>query len=152
MNKLLPLLVLGLFAQEKPREIRSPLTPDQALAEFRVRPGLRVELVAAEPQIQSPVAAAFDEKGRLFVVEMLDYPIPDKSKPPQGRIKMLEDKDGDGRFETATVFAEGLSMAQGVTPWNGGLLVTQAPNILFLKDTRGDGKADVRETLYSGFA
>ena len=166
MNKLLSLLALALcltsfdsdltlLAQdkpEKPREIKSPLTPEQALAEFRVRPGLRVELVAAEPEVQSPVAAAFDEKGRLFVVEMLDYPIPDKSKPPQGRIKMLEDKDGDGRYETATVFAEGLLMAQGVTPWNGGILVTQAPNILFLKDTDGDGKADVRETLYSGFA
>ncbi|HLH27796.1 MAG TPA: hypothetical protein VKW77_02705, partial [Acidimicrobiales bacterium] len=103
MTNLLPLLALALLAQEKPREIHSPLTPDQALAEFRVRPGLRVELVAAEPEVQSPVAAAFDEKGRLFVVEMLDYPDYDKSKPPQGRIKMLEDKDGDGRYETATV-------------------------------------------------
>jgi len=152
MTNLLPLLALALLAQEKPREIHSPLTPDQALAEFRVRPGLRVELVAAEPEVQSPVAAAFDEKGRLFVVEMLDYPVYDKSKPPQGRIKMLEDKDGDGRYETATVFAEGLLMAQGVTPWNGGILVTQAPNVLFLKDTAGDGRADERRTLYAGFA
>jgi len=160
--KLLPLLVLALFApsfttvtegrQEKPKEIQSPLTPEQALTEFKVRPGLRVELVAAEPEVQSPVAACFDEKGRLFVVEMLDYPVYDKSKPPQGRIKMLEDKDGDGRYETATVFAEGLLMAQGVTAWNGGIVVTQAPNILFLKDTDGDGKADLKETLYSGFA
>ncbi|HZF00202.1 MAG TPA: PVC-type heme-binding CxxCH protein [Planctomycetota bacterium] len=151
MNKL-PLLLLALCLQEKPVEIRSPLTPEQAQAVFKVRPGLRVELVAAEPEVQSPVAAAFDERGRLFVVEMLDYPVPDKTKPPQGRIRMLEDKDGDGRFETSTVFAEGLMMAQGVTPWNGGILVTQAPNILFLKDTDADGKADVRETLYSGFA
>jgi putative membrane-bound dehydrogenase-like protein len=162
MIRLLPLLTLLLapfsFApaseekQEKPREIHSPLTPEQELAEFKVRPGLRVELVAAEPEIQSPVAAAFDEKGRLFVVEMLDYPNPDKSKPPQGRVKMLEDRDGDGRYETATVFAEGLLMAQGVTPWKGGVLVTQAPNILYLKDTDGDGKADVKEPWYSGFA
>jgi len=149
---LLPLLVLALCAQDKPKEIHSPLTPDQARAEFKVRPGLRVELVAAEPEVQSPVAAAFDEQGRLFVVEMLDYPIYDKSRPPQGRVKMLEDRDGDGRYETATVFAEGLLMAQGVTPWNGGIVVTQAPNILFLKDTDGDGKADLRETLYAGFA
>ncbi|HLY08910.1 MAG TPA: PVC-type heme-binding CxxCH protein [Planctomycetota bacterium] len=152
MTTLLPLLALCLLAQEKPREIKSPITPEQALAEFKVRPGLRVELVASEPEVQSPVAACFDERGRLFVVEMLDYPIADPSKPPQGRIKMLEDKDGDGRYETATVFAEGLLMAQGVTPWKGGILVTQAPNVLFLKDTRGDGKADVKETLYSGFA
>ena len=100
----------------------------------------------------SSIAQPFDERGRLFVVEMLDYPIYDKSKPPQGRIKMLEDKDGDGRYETATVFADNLLMAQGVQPWRGGILVTQAPNVLFLKDTDGDGKADVRETLYSGFA
>jgi len=146
------LLAALLLAQEPPREIKSPLTPEQSLAEFKIRPGLRIELVAAEPEVMSPVAAAFDERGRLFVVEMLDYPNVDKSKPPQGRIKCLEDKDGDGRYETATVFAENLLMAQGVMPWHGGVLVTQAPNVLFLKDTDGDGKADVRETLYSGFA
>lgn len=152
MMKLMPLLVLVLMPQEKVKEIHSPLTPDQALAEFKTMPGLKVELVAAEPEVQSPVAACFDERGRLFVVEMLDYPIYDKSKPPQGRIKMLEDKDGDGRYETATIYAEGLLMAQGVTAWNGGILVTQAPNVLFLKDSKGDGKADIRETLYQGFA
>ncbi|MBI3858028.1 MAG: HEAT repeat domain-containing protein [Planctomycetes bacterium] len=152
MMKLLPLALLALLCQETPREIKSPLTPEQALAEFKTRPGLRVELVASEPEVMSPVAAAFDEQGRLFVVEMLDYPVYDKSKPPQGRIKLLEDKDGDGRFETATVFAEGLLMAQGVQPWKGGILVTQAPNVLYLKDSDGDGKADVRETLFSGFA
>ena len=146
------LLAALLLPQEPPREIKSPLTPEQSLAEFKVRPGLRIELVAAEPEVMSPVAAAFDERGRLFVVEMLDYPNVDKSKPPQGRIKCLEDKDGDGRYETATVFAENLLMAQGVMPWRGGVLVTQAPNVLFLKDTDGDGKADVRETLYTGFA
>src|SRR5262245_45609376 len=134
MMKLMPILALALFAQEKPREVKSPLTPEQALAEFKTLPGLRIELVAAEPEVMSPVAAAFDENGRLFVVEMLDYPVYDKSKPPQGRIKLLEDKDGDGRYETATVFAEGLLMAQGVLPWKGGILVTQAPNVLFLKD------------------
>jgi putative membrane-bound dehydrogenase-like protein len=145
MTKLLPILALALFCQEKPREIKSPLTPEQELAEFRVRPGLRVELVAAEPEIQSPVAAAFDENGRLFVVEMLDYPIYDKTKPPQGRVKMLEDKDGDGRYLTATVVAEGILMGQGVLPWKGGILVTAAPNVLYFKD-------GARETLYSGFA
>jgi putative membrane-bound dehydrogenase-like protein len=146
------LLAALLLAQETPREIKSPRTPEQALAEFKIRPGLRLELVAAEPEVTSPVAAAFDERGRLFVVEMLDYPVYDKSKPPQGRVKCLEDKDGDGRYETATVFADALLMAQGVLPWRGGILVTQAPNVLFLKDTDGDGKADVRDTLYSGFA
>src|SRR5262245_54743680 len=133
MMKMIALLAL-LLAQDKPRELKSPLTPEQALAEFKIRPGLRLELVAAEPVVMSPVAAAFDERGRLFVVEMLDYPNYDKSKPPQGRVKLLEDKDGDGRFETATVFAENLLMAQGVQPWRGGILVTQAPNVLYFKD------------------
>lgn len=146
------ILALALLAQAKPREVKSPLTPEEELAEFKVLPGLRVELVAAEPDVQSPVAAAFDENGRLFVVEMLDYPIYDKSRPPQGRIRMLEDRSGDGRFTATSVFAEGLLMAQGLMPWKGGLLVTQAPNVLYLKDTDGDGKADVREPLYSGFA
>ncbi|RPH37328.1 MAG: dehydrogenase, partial [Planctomycetota bacterium] len=145
-------LVLVLLTQEKPREIKSPLTPEQSLAEFRIRPGLRMELVASEPDVQSPVAAAFDENGFLYAVEMLDYPTPDPSKPPRGRVKRLEDRDGDGRYETSVVYADGLLMAQGVLPWKGGILVTQAPNVLFLKDTDGDGKADVRETLYSGFA
>src|SRR5436305_14758962 len=83
---------------------RSPLTPEQARAGFRVAPGLRVELVAAEPQIESPVAISFDEEGRLWVVEMRDYPNgPGRGKKPQGRIKILEDKDGDGFYETSTV-------------------------------------------------
>src|SRR5262245_17554989 len=145
-------LVLVLLAQQGPKEIKSPLTPEQSLAEFKILPGLKMELVAAEPDVQSPVAAAFDESGFLYVVEMLDCPVYDRSKPPQGRVKRLEDKDGDGRYEPAVGFAENRLMAQGVLPWKGGILVTQAPNVLFLKDTDGDGKADVQETLYSGFA
>src|SRR5438874_8471944 len=107
MMKLLPILALVVFApfdsglpalaqdsQEKPREIKSPLTPQESIPEFKLRPGLKIELVASEPEVMSPVAAAFDENGRLYVVEMLDYPVYDKSKPPQGRIKLLEDKDG----------------------------------------------------------
>jgi len=83
MTKMLPLLLLVLLPQEKAKEVQSPLTPDQALAEFRTMPGLRVELVAAEPEVQSPVAAAFDEKGRLYVVEMLDYPSPTSRSRPK---------------------------------------------------------------------
>ncbi|HYT94793.1 MAG TPA: PVC-type heme-binding CxxCH protein [Gemmataceae bacterium] len=159
---LLSLLALLLFASwlggakqpaPKPREIRSPLTPKQALAEFRLAPGLRIELVACEPQIESPVAMAFDEDGRLWVVEMRDYPNgPPPGKPPQGRIRILEDRDGDGFYEHSTVFADGLLFANGLMPWKGGVIVTAAPHIVYLKDTKGSGKADKREVLYEGFA
>src|SRR5262245_26769021 len=138
---------------KKPDPPRSPLTPEQARAAFRIAPGLRVELVASEPQIESPVAMAFDEDGRLWVVEMRDYPNgPGRGKKPEGRIKILEDRDGDGFYETSTVFADGLLFANGLMPWRGGVVVTAAPHILYLKDTDGDGKADKREILYEGFA
>ena len=99
----------------------SPLTPREELAAFRVAPGFRVELAACEPNVIDPVAMAFDEDGRLFVVEMLDYPNgPAPGQPPEGRIKLLEDKDGDGRYETATVFADKLLYGNGVLPWKDG--------------------------------
>src|SRR4051794_25093321 len=138
---------------KKPEPPRSPLTPDQARTAFRIAPGLRVELVASEPQIESPVAIAFDEDGRLWVVEMRDYPNgPGRGKKPEGRIKVLEDRDGDGFYETSIVFAEGLHFANGLMPWRSGVVVTAAPHISYLKDTDGGGKADQREVLYEGFA
>ncbi len=150
MRTLLALLVLA-APQAAPPEVKSPLSPQESQKLIRVDAGLRVELVACEPQIQSPVAAAFDEDGRLYVVEMIDYPVADMNKPPLGRIKLLEDKDGDGFYETSTIFADNILMANGVTPWKGGIIVTAAPNILYLKDTDGDGKADIREPLFEGF-
>lgn len=134
-------------------EAPSPLTPAQSLAAFRIAPGLRLELVAAEPEIESPVAMAFDEDGKLWVVEMRDYPNgPAPGQPPQGRIRLLEDRDGDGRYEHSSVFADQLLFANGVLPWRGGVLVTAAPYIIHLRDTDGDGKADRRDVLYEGFA
>ncbi len=111
-------------------------------------PSLTVELVAAEPAVASPVAVAWDEQGRLYVVEMTDYPIASDG----GRIKRLEDRDGDGRYEQSTVFADKLHWPTGVLPWNGGILVTAAPDLLFFKDTDGDGRADVRSVILTGFA
>ncbi|HVK15627.1 MAG TPA: PVC-type heme-binding CxxCH protein [Fimbriiglobus sp.] len=131
---------------------KSPLSPGAEKATFRLAPGLRIDLIAAEPQIESPVACAFDESGKLWVVEMLDYPNgPAKGEPGQGRIKVLEDRDGDGRYEHATVFADQLLFANGLLHWDGGVIVTAAPHILFLKDTDCDGKADRRDVLYEGF-
>jgi len=131
----------------------SPLSPADALKAFEAAPGLRVELVAAEPLVASPCAIAFDSKGRLFVAENRGYPIgPKEGQKPAGVIAMLEDTDGDGRMDKRTVFADGLTFPNGVLPWNGGLIVTCAPDVLFLKDNDGDGVADERKVLLTGFA
>ena len=131
---------------------KSPLTPDAEKATFQLPPGLRIDLVAAEPLIESPVACSFDEKGRLWVAEYRDYPNgPGPGKPGECRIKVLEDVDGDGRFDKATTFADNLLFANCVLPWKNGAIVTAAPNILYLKDTNGDLKADETEVLYEGF-
>jgi putative membrane-bound dehydrogenase-like protein len=108
-----------------------------------------VELVAAEPTVVAPVALAFDERGRMFVAENRGYPT--NAHPPQGVIALLEDANGDGRFEKRMVFADGLTFPNGVMPWKGGVIVTCAPDLLFLQDTNHDGRADVREVLFTGF-
>ncbi len=125
------------------------LSPEQALQTFQLPAGFRIELVAAEPQVTDPVAMAFDAQGRLFVVEMLDYPLEEE---PKGRIKLLEDRDGDGRFERSTVFADKLHFPNGVMAWREGILITSAPDILYLADTDGDDRADLREVALTGFA
>jgi len=130
-----------------------PLSPQQALASFVLEPGLRLELVAAEPLLDSPVAMAFDERGRLFVAENRGYPQgPPAGEAPLGRIALLEDTDADGQFDKRTEFAAGLTFPNGVMPWRGGLIVTCAPDILYLRDTDGDGIADQRTVWFTGFA
>ncbi len=130
-----------------------PLSPEEALRSFQLEPGLRIELAAAEPLVVDPVALAFDERGRLYAAENRDYPTgPGAGKPPDGRIALLEDLDGDGRFEKRTDFADGLNFPNGLLPWKGGLLVTSAPDLLYLKDTDGDGRADARKTVLTGFS
>lgn len=130
----------------------SPSTPAQALAAFQHDPGLRVELVAAEPLVFQPCAMAWDAEGRLFVAENRGYPTgPGPGEPPVGVIARLDDTDGDGRMDRRTVFADGLTFPNGLTPWNGGVIVTCAPDVFFLKDTDGDGQADERRVLLTGF-
>jgi putative membrane-bound dehydrogenase-like protein len=130
-----------------------PLSPKDAQKLFKIDDGLRIELVACEPQIESPVAMAFDPDGRLWVVEMRDYPNgPAKGEKPMGRIRILEDKDGDGFFETSTIWADNLLFANGLFLWKDGAIVTKAPHILQLRDTTGAGKANKIDILYEGFA
>jgi putative membrane-bound dehydrogenase-like protein len=133
-------------SDEPAEPVRSPLTPQEEQKLFRLPPGLAIELVAAEPQIESPVAMAFDADGKLWVVEMRDYPIgPRPGERPEGRIKILEDRDVDGFYETAHVFADHLLFANGILPWKSGAVATMAPQILYLED----GK---KQVLYEGFA
>jgi putative membrane-bound dehydrogenase-like protein len=129
----------------------SPLSPAEALASFRLEPGLRAELVAAEPAVISPCALAFDERGRMFVAENRGYPLGSPDGRPRGVIALLEDADGDGRFEKRSDFATGLTFPNGVLPWRGGVIVTCAPDVFWLADTNGDGQADVREVWLTGF-
>jgi putative membrane-bound dehydrogenase-like protein len=124
------------------------LSPADELASFRLADDqLTIELNAAEPAVVSPVAMAWDAAGRLFVAEMPDYP----NARSGGRIKLLADRHGDGRYEAVSVFADGLPFPNGVLPWNDGLLVTAAPDLWFFKDEDGDGRADQRRVLFTGF-
>jgi putative membrane-bound dehydrogenase-like protein len=132
--------------------LKSPLEPAEALKQIVLPAGYRAELVASEPQIVDPVAVKFDEQGRLWVAEMRDYPHPPPpGEQPKSRIKLLEDRDGDGRYETVHIFAEGLLFANGIQPWQGGVIATVSGKILFLKDNDGDGRADQQDTWYTGF-
>src|SRR5580765_17450 len=132
--------------------IDGPLSPEDSLKYLKTEPGLKVELVVSEPMVVSPVAVAWDEKGRMYVVEDRGYPVgPGKGKPPVGQVVLLEDTDGDGKYDKRTVFADGLTFPNGVMPWKGGVYVTCAPYLYYFKDTDGDGKADVKKIIFKGF-
>ncbi|MCE9531346.1 MAG: hypothetical protein K8T89_09540 [Planctomycetes bacterium] len=137
------------------QETKSPgaLSPREELATFRTLKGFKVELVASEPDVVDPVAMCFDERGRMFVCEMVGYPNGGvaKGEEKRGRVRMLTDADGDGVYEKSVIFADGLRFPTGALPWKGGLIVTVAPDIIFLEDTDGDGKADKKRILYTGF-
>jgi len=126
-----------------------PREPPAARESFRILSGFTVEPVAVEPTVVDPVSACFDADGRLYVVEMRGYPYPEDR--PSGRVRRLEDRDADGRFESATVFLDGLSWPTGVVPYKGGVFVAAAPDILYARDDDGDGVADVRTTMFTGF-
>lgn len=127
-----------------------PTPPERALSTFSLKPGLRLELVAAEPLVVDPIAMSFDENGRLYVIEMRDY---SERRPERlGRVRLLEDTDGDGRFDQSTVFADDLPWPTAVVCWDGGVFVGSTPDILYFKDTNRDGVSDVREIVFSGFA
>jgi putative membrane-bound dehydrogenase-like protein len=145
---------IALASEPAAIEVESgPLPVPQALESFRLPDGLTIEVVASEPQIVDPVSARFDELGRLWVVEMRDYPHgPEPGQKPRSRIKVLTDRNRDGRFETVQVFADELLFVTGLQPWRAGVIVTMAGEIAYLRDTTGDGRADRRVSWYRGFA
>lgn len=125
--------------------------PKDAIGTWQVKKGFKLELAANEPQVRDPIAICFDEKGRMFVCEMIDYSEMRDVTPHLGRISMLEDKDDDGHYETSTVFADDLPWPTGLIWVNGGLFVGATPDIWRFEDKDGDGKAEVREKVYTGF-
>ena len=157
-----------------------PLTPEESQRQFQLQPGFRIELVAAEPHLADPVAMAFDAHGRIFVCEIHGYNLegyldvqelnktgvldtavrripanPDAIRQAEyeqyGTVKLLEDTDGDGRVDRSHVWADRLPACYGVVPARDGVIALCPPDILFLADRDGNGQAEVRETLFTGF-
>src|SRR5881275_3252096 len=128
------------------------IEPKEAIKTFQIKKGFHLEIAACEPNIASPVAMSFDEDGRLFVVEMIDYSERREEMPHLGRIRMLKDTDGDGVFDKSTVYADNLPWPTAVFCYKGGIFVGATPVIFYLQDTNGDGKADTRDVVFTGFA
>jgi putative membrane-bound dehydrogenase-like protein len=130
-----------------------PKSPAESLATIKVPDGLRVELVACEPLVESPVAIDFGPDGKLWIAEMRDYGCKDgETCAPNGRVSVLEDRDADGTFETAAVFLDKIAQPMGVTVWRNGVLISAAPDLIYAEDTNGDGKADNVQKLFTGFS
>ncbi len=126
-----------------------PRTPAESVKAFHIIPGFRIEQVAAEPLVRDPVDLDFDENGRLFVAEMTTYSEARDSRI--GRVSMLEDTDGDGRFDKSTVYVDSLAWPTAVMCYDGGVFVASSPDLLYCKDTDGDGVADRQEVILTGF-
>src|SRR5262249_19919414 len=135
------MVVTSAAGTQPARPLAKGLSPKDELATFHLAKGFRAELVACEPNVIDPVCINFDEDGRMYVTEMPGYPNDGVATGhiTSGRIKLLEDHDGDGFYEHATLFAEGLRLPTCAMPWKGGVLVAVAPDIVYLKDTDEDG-------------
>jgi putative heme-binding domain-containing protein len=129
-----------------------PRTPEEERKAFHVPPGFEVQLVAAEPYVRKPINLNFDDRGRLWVTESVEYPFP---AGPNARhrdsVAILEDTNGDGRADEVTTFTGGLNIPIGVLPLRRGALVYSIPYVYRFHDDDGDGRADRREVLYQGY-
>ena len=137
----------------RPAIPESPVAPADTLQYFVTHPDCRIELVASEPDVMSPIQVAFDADGRMWVMEYSDYPNgPAEGEPGRSRIRVLSDDDGDGRFENPQTFVDKLLFATGLAFWRDGVIVTSQGSVDFFRDTDGDGRADDRETWFRGFS
>ncbi|GAB3921024.1 PVC-type heme-binding CxxCH protein [Mucilaginibacter myungsuensis] len=136
----------------KPK-LQAALSPAESQLLTQIPVGFKMQLFAAEPDIEKPIAMAWDEKGRLWILETIDYPNTVREDKGQGldRIKICEDTNGDGKADKFTIFADKLNIPTSIVFARGGVIVSQAPDMIFLKDSDGDDKADVREKIVSGF-
>ncbi len=134
-------------ASPLPRQL--PWSPEQSQAAWQIDGDYEIELIAAEPVVRDPVDVVWDEKGRMYVAEMGDYPLPTETGPLMSRIRLLSDEDGDGRMDKATTWADHLDHVQGMLPMDGGLLITTRVAIMFLRDNDGDGVADEKRSLFT---
>ena len=133
-------------------KVQESLTPEQSMSLIQVPVGFELQLFASEPQVVNPIYMNWDERGRLWVIETVDYPNEIKNDDVgDDRIKILEDTNGDGKADKTTIFAEKLNIPTSFVFSNGGIIVTEAPSFLFLKDTDGDDKADIRQTILTGW-
>ncbi len=134
-------------------KFQAPLSPKDSLRYTQVPADFELQLFAAEPDVVKPMYVAWDERGRAWVVEARDYPhgLVPEGEPGKADIKICEDTDGDGKADKFTVFADGLNLATSLVFANGGIIVSEARHMLFLKDTNGDDKADVRQAILPGW-
>jgi putative membrane-bound dehydrogenase-like protein len=146
---MLIIMVITISFKNNARVDNARLGGKEALSTFELEPGFKIELLADEPLIADPVDMEIDEFGRLYVVEMHGYPL---DKSGSGKIKLLTDTNGDGRMDKSTVFAEGLTLPNSIMRWKKGVLVTDAPYLFYFEDTNGDGTAEVKDTMLTGFA
>ncbi len=137
----------------EPVKLQAPLSPQDSMRYVQVPADFELQLFAAEPDVVKPIYVAWDERGRAWVIEARDYPhgLVNEGLPGESFIKICEDTDGDGKADKFTVFADKLNLATSLVFANGGVIVSEARHMLFLKDTNGDDKADVREAMLPGW-
>lgn len=134
-------------------KVQPALSPEESIKLIQVPVDFKVQLFASEPDITNPIAMSWDERGRLWIVESVDYPntFLETDGAANDRIKICEDTDGDGKANKFTIFADSLNIPTSIVFANGGVVVSMAPYFVFLKDTDGDDKADFRENIMSGW-
>lgn len=133
-------------------KVQQSLSPQQSMSLMQVPVDFELQLFAAEPDVVNPIYMNWDERGRLWVIETVDYPNEIKEDDiGDDRIKILEDTDGDGKADKSTIFADKLNIPTSFVFTNGGIIVSHAPSFLFLKDTDGDDKADTRQVILTGW-